>query len=171
MKYDYAKLYTKNREFLEKHARVKGGILLVNATLPCLFALAYLSFLAYALFGNGVSVKALSKAIYLPAIALTLVSVLQVAIYRPRPYQSEGAGITPLKGRSSRNNSMPSRHMASGGVLAICLLPHALPVGIFLLACCAALGYCRFAVGWHYPSDLWVGFALGALVGCATFVL
>ncbi len=171
MKYDYAKLYAKNGEFLEKRPLFKRTLLLVNATLPYLFALAYLSFLAYALFGKTVSAKALSKAFYLPAIALTLVSVLQVAIYRPRPYQEEGAGILPLKERKSKNNSMPSRHMASGGAIAVCLLPRVLPVGILLLGCCLILGYCRFSVGWHYPSDLVVGFALGALVGCGTFVL
>ncbi len=171
MKYDYRKLYTKNREFLEEHGRFKRVVLLVNAYLPYLFTLAYALLLGFGTFGKSITPKELSKLFYLPLTALVLASVLQIAVARPRPYQEEGAAISPLKEKGSRDNSLPSRHVASAAVIAVCTLPHFLFVGLFLLACTLAVGYCRFAVGWHYPLDLFLGFALGTVVGCATFLL
>ncbi len=171
MKYDYKKLYIKNREFLEKHEPFKRAVLFVNAYLPYLFMLAYALLLGVGVFGKSITPKELSKLFYLPLTALVLVSVLQIAAAKPRPYQEEGAAISPLKEKTSRDNSLPSRHMASAAVIAFCALPHFLPVGLLLLACTFVLGYCRFAVGWHYPLDLLFGLTLGTVVGCATFLI
>ncbi len=167
----YLSLYEKNRKFLAGKPKLQRAVLLFNAYLPLLFVVAYPLLWLYGFLGDRFAPTDFVKLFCLPVSALLLVSVLQIAVARPRPYEEEGAGISPLQEKKSRGNSLPSRHLACGSVIAVCALPHLPIVGGFLLVCALALGYLRFAVGWHYPSDLIVGFLLGAGIGFLTFIL
>ncbi len=169
MKYDYANLYNKTAAFFQARPTLKKALLLFNRFVPYLFAGAYALLLGYAV--AELSVKELSKLLYLPAVALFAVTVFRAFASRPRPYEKEGAGITPLQEKRSVARSFPSRHLTCAAVLSVCFLAHFPLVGGILLTLSLALGYARFAVGWHYPSDLLVGLLLGGGIGCVIFFL
>lgn len=170
MKYDYSTLYNKNKAFLESRPYAKKAILLCNA-FPYFFALAYMLLWIYGAFKGKFEPIDFVKIFCAPAFALLLASVLRVAIARPRPYESTGAGITPLKEKESVQNSFPSRHLACAAVIATTVLPYLPAVGAVLFILTMGMGYARFSLGWHYPSDLFAGFGLGFAIGLIPILL
>lgn len=170
MKYDYSAIYNKNAEFLSVRPNAKKAVLLCNA-LPYFFALAYMLLWLYGVFEGEFEPLDFVKIFCAPALALVLVSVLRIAIGRPRPYEEDGAGIIPLKNKESVQNSFPSRHLTSAAVIAAVTLPYLPAVGGLLFVLTVILGYARFSLGWHYPSDLFAGVALGLIIGLAPMFL
>lgn len=165
MRYNYVNLYNKNAAFFEARPKVKKTLDAFNTAITYLFLVAYALLFVYGFQKGEFAPMDFVKIFFLPAFALILVSVLRLAIDRPRPYTKEGAGITPLKEKEGDKNSFPSRHLTCAAVIATIFLPY-LPLvagGLFILA--IALGYLRFALGWHYPSDLFAGFILGIAIG------
>lgn len=172
MKYDYVAIYNKNAAFYNGHERLKKGLLLCNLILTYLFVLAYAGLWVYAFFAEGFAVKDYLKIFFVPALTLFTVSVLRLAIDRPRPYAKDGANITPLlKGKAEKGDSFPSRHIASATAISFAFLPYLPVLGALLFCCTLLLSYTRFAVGVHYPSDLVAGLALGAACGAFAFIL
>ena len=171
MRYNYANLYNKNAAFFEARPKAKKALGLLNTAVTYLFIVAYALLFVYGFQKGEFAPMDFVKIFCAPAFALLLVSVLRLAIDRPRPYTEEGAGITPLKEKEGDKNSFPSRHLTCAAVIATVFLPY-LPLvagGLFVLA--FALGYLRFALGWHYPSDLFAGFILGWAVGIIPMLL
>jgi membrane-associated phospholipid phosphatase len=56
-------------------------------------------------------------------------------------------------------------------VISITCLYFSTIEGLLLLQATLALGYTRFAAGFHYPSDLIAGMALGITCGLPIFLL
>ncbi len=174
MRYSYAKLYEKNYNFYADKPRLTTAIKLADKLLTAAFFTVY----AVALFltANAVAQKnapydTFMRLVGAPLFCLLIVSVLRLAIRRPRPYSEDGANITPLTTKkTSADKSFPSRHLASAFVIAASLLPYYPIVSICLLPFAFALGYIRFALGLHYPSDLFVGAFLGALCGLLVLI-
>ena len=171
MKYDYVTLYNKTAAFLEARPKAKKGILLFNAYIPYFFLVAYALLFVYGAFKGKFEATDFVKIFCAPAFALLLVTVLRLAIDRPRPYDEEGAGIVPLKKKEGDKNSFPSRHLTCAAVIAAAFLPYLPAVSALLFIFSVGLGYARFAVGWHYPSDLFAGFALGLVIGIVPILL
>ncbi len=171
MKYDYKRLYEKNALFLHTHKGLKKAIFLFNDIVPYFFLSAYGFLWAYGIFFASFTPKDFAKIFFVPAFALFFVSVLRLGISRPRPYSEEGANILPLREKKSKGNSFPSRHLTCAAVIALTFFPYLLGVGAALILLTVVLAYCRFALGWHYPSDLAAGALLGVAVGCLIFVL
>ncbi len=169
MHYDYKTLYEKNAAFYEARPRAKKALLISNPVFTWLFFAAYLVFLSWAVFSD-VSVYALVYMLALPALCVLIVGVLRMTVLRPRPYSEAGAGITPiLKKENNLDKSFPSRHVACAFVIATVISAHFLWAGIPLFFCALALGYIRFALGLHYPSDLIGGAGIGLACGIAAF--
>ena len=169
MHYDYKTLYEKSAAFYHARPRAKKALLISNPVFTWLFFFAYAAFLAWAVFSN-VSVYELVYMLALPALCLVVVGVLRMTVLRPRPYSKEGANITPiLKKENNLDKSFPSRHVACAFVISTVVLAHFLWAGIPLFLCAVALGYIRFALGLHYPSDLLGGAAIGLACGIAAF--
>ncbi len=165
MKYDYSTIYNKNAKFLDNRPTVKKAVFPFNTYIPYFFGLAYFLLWLYGAFEAEFGATDFLKIACAPAFTLLLVSVLRLAIERERPYSEKGAGITPLKKKKTDGTSFPSRHLASAAVISMAFIPYLPIVGALLFLCAIGLGYTRFALGWHYPSDLFVGFALGFIVG------
>ena len=165
MGYSYKKLYEKNAAFYNARPKAIKALLIGDKVLTVLFGLAYIALWVYAAVWGDFSARGFIRIFFVPALSLFLVSILRVMIARPRPYSQAGAGITPLKERTgNENNSFPSRHLACAVSIAVCFFP-ALPVfGAVLSVLCLALAYIRFALGFHYPSDLLAGGAVGGLM-------
>ena len=172
MKYDYVTLYNKNADFYNAHPTAKRALKLGNLLLPWLFFACYGVLLAYACFVEPFETMDLIKTLFVPLLALLTVSVMRIAMARPRPYTDAGAGIIPIvEKKKARENSFPSRHLACATVIAMTFL-HFYPIGgIALLGASVLLGYIRFATGLHYPSDLLAGMGLGIFLGCFMFML
>lgn len=172
MKYDYIRIYNKNAAFYNAHNRAKASLCGANLLLTALFPLAYAFSWVYEIFFGDANPKLLLWLFVLPALTLLIVSVLRLAVSRPRPYSKEGANITPLLQKSARDTqSFPSRHTASAAVIATLLLRFFPVIGGLLLIASLALAYVRFALGWHYPSDLLAGLGVGSGIGACIFLI
>lgn len=163
MHYDYKTLYEKNAAFYEHRPKAKKALIYLNITLPALYFAAYAALLVYAAL-TDFPVREFIGVLFVPAVCLLCVMLLRLLIDRPRPYSENGANITPILQKKSKDKeSFPSRHLASAVVIAITILPYLAWAGICLLVFSLALGYIRFALGLHYPSDLFGGALLGAI--------
>ena len=169
MKYNYVKNYNKNIKFLNSRPAAKKAIILCNALFPYLFGIAYLALWLYGAFKAEFGATEFVKIFCAPVFTLLIVCILRLMVDRPRPYAENGAGITPLIEKTGGGSSFPSRHVASAAVISMTFLPYLPAVGALLFLCTIALGYMRFSLGWHYPSDLFVGFVLGFAIGIVPF--
>jgi membrane-associated phospholipid phosphatase len=89
---------------------------------------------------------------------------LRHLIGRPRPYQAI-PGVDAAVGVGGTGPSLPSGHSASsatGAVLLGFLLPRAIPA---LATLAVAIAASRVHAGFHYPTDVLAGLALGAVIG------
>ena len=171
MKYDYPTLYEKNAKFYNRYPLAKKCLLLADKGLTALFFVGYLTLFVYGVCENAFSVKQYFLWTAIPTLALLLVSILRLAIHRPRPYAKNGAGITPLKIRDGdENSSFPSRHLTCATVITTLLCFYCPPIGGLFAIACLLLGYTRFALGLHYPSDLLAGGGLGIACGLLLFL-
>jgi len=164
----YKKIYEKSANFYKAHPNAKKCLLLSNHVITGLFCLAYvaLCILSFFLWER----KDVFKIFFIPLGCLTLVTVLRAIIRRPRPYTDDGADIDPILHKKNGDMlSFPSRHLACAFVIASIFFPYCLWASIVLTVLGIALGYVRFALGLHYPTDLFGGVAVGAL--CGLFLL
>ncbi len=168
MKNSYVAIYNENAAFFYARPKYKRALLIFNRFTPYAFALAYALLLGYAAF--NLFANELSALLFSPACALLIVSVLQAFVDRPRPYAAEGANVIPLAEKRGNSQSFPSRHLASAAAISVCFFPYLPIVGGVLLLLTLGLGYTRFAIGWHYPSDLITGFLLGLACGALLFL-
>ena len=172
MNYDYATLYNQHAAFFKANKKRETALLVCNALLTYLFLFAYAGLWIFALLKDGLLVTDYAKFFFIPATSLLTVSVLRLAIDRPRPYSEQGARIDPiLKGKREQGNSFPSRHIASATAISFTFLPYLPVIGGILLGCTLLLAYTRFAVGVHYPSDLAAGIGVGGFFGVFVFFL
>ena len=165
-------LYNKNAEFYNAQPKAKRLLIFGNLVLTLLFFASYGGLWAYTLLLAPLDIKELVKILFIPLLALLAVTILRIAIDRPRPYNEAGAGITPLTSKkNTEGQSFPSRHLACASVIAMTFLPFYPAAGYALLGASVLLGYTRFALGLHYPSDLVAGWSLGTCIGYLIFIL
>ncbi len=166
MRYDYQKLYEKNAEFLLARPKLTRAVRILNKAITAVFMLGYGGFLAFALLRDYAPID-LIKILLSPALCLFAVTILRLAIDRARPYDEKGAGITPLHEKKGNGKSFPSRHIAAASVIATTLVLYLPWTGFIAFPLTLALGYTRFALGLHYPTDLLAGLLLGLTFGFA----
>lgn len=170
MKYDYKTLYEKNAAFLRAVPLRKRLIRILDVGVTVLFVFAYAYVLLHA-WNTDVKTTDLVALFFTPFLALFVASVLQIAIDRPRPFAVSGANIEPLYTKRQSGKSFPSRHLTCAFSIATVCLPYAPLFGGVLYVFAFLLAYARFSLGWHYPSDLCGGAAIGTAIGCLIFVL
>lgn len=172
MKYDYVAIYNKSAAFYNAHPTAKRALKLGNTALTWLFFACYGILWLYALYVDPFETRDLVNILFVPLLTLLTVSVLRLAIHRARPYTEDGANITPFVEKKNVDyKSFPSRHLACATVISMAFLPFYPIAGGILLGLSILLGYIRFAVGLHYPSDLFAGASLGIALGSIIFLL
>ena len=172
MKYDYVTLYNKSADFYNARPIAKRLLIVGNFVLTLLFFACYGGLWAYTLLLAPLEIKEMVKILFVPLLALLTVTIMRIAIDRKRPYTEAGAGIAPLIAKkNTEGQSFPSRHLACASVIAMTFLPFYPGMGYALLGASALLGYTRFALGVHYPSDLVAGWSLGICIGYLIFIL
>ena len=171
MKYDYKTLYQKNVAFYEKRPLAKKLLLKSSHILTAIFMLAYALFILIS-FKAEFFAQELTNVLFVPCLGFFITSVVRLCVDKARPYSEQGAGITPMvEKKNSDMKSFPSRHTACAFVIAMVFLCHLPAVGILMLVLSTLLAYIRFALGLHYPSDLFFGALIGIACGSLIFIL
>lgn len=113
---------------------------------------------------SGIVVET-DKFLLTPFTSFILVSVIRKCIDAKRPY--EKYNIKPLFIKETKCESMPSRHVFSITIIAMCWLYVSVPVGIIMLLLVAIMSASRVLAGVHFVRDVVVGFAVGIICGIA----
>lgn len=134
--------------------------------------LRYLGYLMYPLLLVLVAIfdlPSLPELIVVPLLGFLVVSGFRAAFDAPRPY--ELLDIDPLIKKTTVGQSMPSRHLFSMTMIAMCWLYWCAPVGAALLLLCVVMGYVRVVGGVHFPRDVFSGALGGIILGLSFWVI
>ena len=104
-----------------------------------------------------------AKLILTPLTSFIVVSFFRKCIDAKRPYVKYN--ITPLVKKDKKGESMPSRHVFSITIIAMCWLYIYQPIGIVLLILTIILAAVRVIAGVHFIRDVIAGIAVGILCG------
>ncbi len=162
MHYSYQKVYKKHSAFWKNKERV---LTWTSKICTVLFALCYLALGIY-LLCTAQTHKVLFVGLAFLA-CLICVQVLRLICNRKRPFEEK---ISPLVEKKKAGKSFPSRHTACAFAIATILIKFCwfLSIPLYLFGC--LLAYARFALGWHYPTDLLGGALIGTLCGLIAFI-
>lgn len=163
----YLKIYEKQAAFYNRHKIAKRILLCCNLFFTVGVFLSYVVFCVVFLGFQAPKKADFLRLLGVPALGFVLATLLRICINRPRPYES---GVEPLVKKQRIGRSFPSRHGASAFVIGVTLLAYCLPLGLCVLFMGAGFCYVRFATGFHYPSDLFVGAGIGSLCGLLAFL-
>lgn len=103
------------------------------------------------------------------AVNLLIYKIIKRCIARPRPYRS-CPGIRAC-GRSLDEHSFPSGHTMHSFAFALILASYYPPWGYLVWPFALLVAVSRVVLGLHYPSDVLVGAAVGALTAAVSFNL
>lgn len=134
--------------------------------------LRYLGYLMYPLLLVLVAIfdlPSLPKLVVVPLLGFLVVSGFRAAFDAPRPY--ELLDIDPLIKKTTVGQSMPSRHLFSMTMIAMCWLYWCAPVGAALLLLCVVMGYIRVVGGVHFPRDVFAGALGGIILGLSFWII
>ena len=134
--------------------------------------LRYLGYLMYPLLLVLVAIfdlPSLPKLVVVPLLGFLVVSGFRAAFDAPRPY--ELLDMDPLIKKATVGQSMPSRHLFSMAMIAMCWLYWCVPVGVVLLLLCAVMGYIRVVGGVHFPRDVIAGALGGVILGLSFWII
>ncbi|MDD5987850.1 MAG: phosphatase PAP2 family protein [Eubacteriales bacterium] len=106
--------------------------------------------------------------ILIPGSGFAAVSVIRLLVNRPRPYRTWA--IHPLLHKEADGCSMPSRHVFSAAMIAMCVWRISAPAGAVYLAIAAVAAMLRVTGGVHYISDVVIGLLLGIGLGSLLFL-
>lgn len=165
----YKKIYEKQAAFYNARPRLKKALVFTGLALTWLSVAAYVAFAVVCLLVENPTKRDFWRILFVPASCFILASALRILIDRKRPYEKDG--ITPLKPKTTKGKSFPSRHVVSAFVIAVTILRYLPWAGIALLISGAILAYTRFAEGVHYPSDLLFGALFGTAFGLLAFIV
>ena len=165
----YKKLYEPQAAFFKKHSWARTALKIGNYFCTGLPAIAYFSLLASQVVNKAW--YALISSVCIPLACFLFVTLFRAFIHRKRPYDSQGAAIEPVFLKENKADSFPSRHVASATVIAMAYAYYCFPLGIGLFLVTTLLAYARFVSGFHYPTDLLCGGAIGALFGGLFFLI
>ncbi len=167
----YKKLYQKVYGFFTKRPVLKQILFILDKGLTALIGIAYMLLLITAVKKDYNALDFIAI-LFAPLLCLFIVWVLRLAVPRPRPFSDKGAGIIPLaETKKSEFSSFPSRHVASAFVIAGVFLPHVTAVAVLMYLMGVLLGFIRFALGLHYPTDLLLGAFIGVFCTALTWFI
>ena len=106
--------------------------------------------------------------VLIPGISFVLVTIVRDKINEKRPYETWD--ITPLIPKKTKGHSMPSRHIFSTTMIAMCVLSIDASMGVTLLLLCVFFSYVRVVGGVHYPRDVIAGYLIGVIWGLLLFL-
>lgn len=116
--------------------------------------------LAYSLFWHK---ESFFKLLLVPAGVFAFVSVLRKLINEKRPY--EKYGIPSVFNKTTKGQSMPSRHTASAFIIAMAILYVNFDLGVTALSVSFLIALSRILAGVHFMRDVFAGAGISILCG------
>ncbi|MBD5806819.1 phosphatase PAP2 family protein [Limosilactobacillus walteri] len=166
MKYDYQQFYRHIAAPFRQHPVALSLLRGINLVIVWIMYLVYILLLLWA---AKKQLDTLWKLIIIPGIGFLILSLIRQRINAPRPY--EKYAISPLIPRAKTGDSMPSRHVFSATVIAMCGLYFNISWGIILLFLSIGSAITRVLGGVHFPCDVVIGFICGLVCGFFLFVV
>src|ERR671932_2906886 len=102
-------------------------------------------------------------------VALAIGNVLSALVHRPRPFVADPSSVH-LFARHAADAGFPSDHATASFTIAVAILLRSRRWGYVTLAMAIVLSVGRVAMGFHYPSDVLAGAALGSATAIALYV-
>ena len=134
--------------------------------LPLLLFIGYPALIAYVFFSNPVDIF---KIILVPLGVFLLITILRKVINEQRPYEKYN---TPsLFGKTTKGQSMPSRHTASAFIISLAILYVNTELGIAALSVSFLITLSRLLAGVHFIRDVLAAMLLSLTVGVIFFFL
>ena len=134
--------------------------------LPLLLFIGYPALIVYVFFSNPVD---LFRIILVPLGVFLLVTVLRKVINEQRPYEKYN---TPsLFGKTTKGQSMPSRHTASAFIISLAILYVNFELGIAALSVSFLITLSRVLAGAHYIRDVFAAMLLSVTAGVIFFFI
>lgn len=158
---DYARFYANLTRTIRQSPLQLSLVILINHSVTKLMYLLYPLLLGFLLWDGGLN-KVLPY-ILIPGLSFLMVTFIRKRMNQPRPYESWY--IEPLIAKDTIGQSMPSRHVFSATMIAMCFLSVHFWLGLILLLLTLLLAICRVLGGVHYPKDVLVGLAIGFVCG------
>lgn len=158
---DYSTFYANLSRSIRQSPVKLALVTWCNALITKVMYILYPILLIFILWKEGL--EEVLPYILIPGFSFLLVTLIRKFVNQDRPY--ERWDIEPLIAKDTVGQSMPSRHVFSATMIAMCFLSINLWVGIVLLFLSGLLAVCRVLGGMHYPKDVLVGFAIGLVCG------
>ena len=134
--------------------------------LPLLLFIGYPALIVYVFFSNPVD---LFRIILVPLGVFLLVTILRKVINEQRPYEKYS---TPsLFGKTTKGQSMPSRHTASAFIISLAILYVNTELGIAALSVSFLITLSRILAGVHFIRDVLAAMLLSITVGVIFFFI
>lgn len=163
----YEKRYNAVYNYLDTHKALKNILLLLYKVLPYVTALSYMVLIVLCARSKSTiatpNVFITAKLILAPLTSFIFVSFIRKCLDSPRPYTKYN--ITPIVKKDKEGESMPSRHIFSITIIAMCWLYIYQPVGIILLVMTLVLAVLRVVMGVHFIKDVIAGIICGIICG------
>ncbi|MCQ2513416.1 MAG: phosphatase PAP2 family protein, partial [Lachnospiraceae bacterium] len=171
---DYAVFYSRITERLRNSRYGVTALNLTNRLLTTMMYILYPLLLILVLISDirkGVFPAGREFLVYLlvPGISFVLLSLIRDRMNWKRPYEEHP--IRPLIKKDTTGHSMPSRHVFSCTIIAMCILAKSIPAGILLLCLSLILALVRVLGGVHYPRDTVAGLLCGLASGGILLIL
>lgn len=167
---DYQEFYDKLTHQIKKKPKAVLWINLMNNSITRVIYILYpilLLFVWWTTYQKDESFRVANLAtlpyLVIPAISFLGLSYIRQHLNYPRPY--ERWMIETIISKETVGNSMPSRHVFSATMIAMCALHLNLWLGVILLIMAFLLAVLRVIGGVHYPLDVLFGFFIGVLSG------
>lgn len=178
----YENNYNKVYNYINSHNAFKKFFLFLYYVIPYVAAFSYFALIVMCIADKNtivtptisMSVDAtgyvetsnafiIAKLILMPATSFIFVSFIRKCLDSKRPYTKYN--ITPLVKPKKDGESMPSRHIFSITVIAMCWLYICVPVGIILFILTVLLADLRVMAGVHFTKDVIAGIITGVVCG------
>jgi len=158
---DWSLLHTLN-DFLFRHDAVEDPMLFyVNASEALFAATLAVVFLAARGERHTGWRRAAVAAVFSAALALALGQAISDVVDRVRPFVAEPHQVH-LFAAHAADAGFPSDHATASFAIAVAIFLRKRRWGAFAIVAAAILSVGRVAVGYHFPSDVLAGAALGS---------
>jgi undecaprenyl-diphosphatase len=166
---DWSILHTLN-DFLFHHDAIEDPLLFYVNTSEALFvATLAIVFVAAGGTRHAGWRRAVVAAGLSAALALAAGQAIADLVHRTRPFIDDPHGVH-LFASHAADAGFPSDHATASFAVAVAILLRKRGWGIFALFAAALLSIGRVAVGYHFPSDVLAGAALGAVAALVLWI-